>query len=217
MTDPVPNGACNLHRYHTIFMEIGLIGSLLIFIIALKADLPTEPSEVDFTYERETVYIEDIPQTISKSRPAAPADPSLLPTRPHARLQDPNLNIDPIDFTSTLAGPLDLPPETGNDPEEKIFMVVEQEPEIIGGRQALYKQLQYPDRCRRARIEGRVVLAFIVNTDGSVQDVKVIRGIGGGCDEAAVKALKKVVFRPGRQRGVPVRVRYHWPIVFELK
>lgn len=66
-------------------------------------------------------------------------------------------------------------------------------------------------------IEGTVIVVFLVNTDGSIQDVEVLRGIGGGCDEEAVKVVQNAPkWEPGKQRGRPVRTRMRLPIRFRL-
>ncbi|MCP4460018.1 MAG: energy transducer TonB, partial [Cytophagales bacterium] len=65
--------------------------------------------------------------------------------------------------------------------------------------------------------EGRVYLQFVVDRDGSITDIKAVKGIGAGCDEEAVRVMKTVPkFKPGKQRGRPVRVRMSIPIVFKL-
>ncbi|MEP0713322.1 energy transducer TonB [Algoriphagus sp.] len=108
--------------------------------------------------------------------------------------------------------------------EEKvdvIFDVVETQPEPPGGMSAwnqyLSKNLKYPTQARRMGIEGSVIVVFVVNTDGSIQDVDVLRGIGGGCDEEAVKVVSNAPkWTPGKQRGRPVRTRMRLPIRFKL-
>ncbi len=69
----------------------------------------------------------------------------------------------------------------------------------------------------KAGIEGKVIIQFIVNEAGKVEDPRVIRGIGGGCDEEALRVVKQAEFQPGRQRGKPVRVQYSLPITFRLQ
>jgi TonB family protein len=69
---------------------------------------------------------------------------------------------------------------------------------------------------RRAGIEGRVYVQFIVNENGDVEEPRVIRGIGGGADEEALRAVRDAKFKPGVQRGRPVRVQYSLPVVFKL-
>jgi protein TonB len=106
--------------------------------------------------------------------------------------------------------------------EEQIFTVVEQQPEFSGGMAALgqylQKNLRYPAAAQRANISGRVFVSFVVNTDGSIQDVQVLKGLGFGTDEEAkrvVQAMPK--WRPGKQSGRPVRVKFNLPINFTLE
>ncbi|HAC14375.1 MAG TPA: hypothetical protein DCE78_00290 [Bacteroidetes bacterium] len=101
--------------------------------------------------------------------------------------------------------------------DDETFIVVEQMPEPIGGMKSIYDKVEYPDIARKAGIEGRVVVQFVVDETGKVVDPHVIRGIGGGCDEAAIAAVAGVEFTPGYQRGVPVRVQFQLPIVFRLQ
>lgn len=103
-----------------------------------------------------------------------------------------------------------------HDYEEEVFLVVEKMPEPIGGMQAIYENIRYPELARRAGIEGRVVVQFIVDEEGNVVNPTVIRGIGGGCDEAAIAAVRDVKFIPGMQRGRNVKVQFQLPIVFRL-
>lgn len=104
---------------------------------------------------------------------------------------------------------------------DEIFDVVETQPSPPGGMSAWNKYLQdnlkYPTQARRMGVEGSVIVVFVVNTDGSIQDVEVLRGIGGGCDEEAVRVVKGAPkWEPGKQRGRPVRTRMRLPIRFKL-
>ncbi|EAZ79089.1 energy transducer TonB [Algoriphagus machipongonensis] len=104
---------------------------------------------------------------------------------------------------------------------DEIFDVVENQPVPPGGmsgwNQYLSKNLKYPTQARRMGIEGTVIVVFVVNTDGSIQDVDVLRGIGGGCDEEAVRVVSNAPnWEPGKQRGRPVRTRMRLPIRFKL-
>jgi periplasmic protein TonB len=104
---------------------------------------------------------------------------------------------------------------------DEIFDVVETQPNPPGGmsgwNQYLSKNLKYPTQARRMGIEGTVIVVFVVNTDGSIQDVEVLRGIGGGCDEEALRVVKEAPkWEPGKQRGRPVRTRMRLPIRFKL-
>jgi TonB family protein len=106
--------------------------------------------------------------------------------------------------------------------EGEVFNVVEVEPEFPGGMEALIKYLseniKYPEQAKKENIQGRVFVAFVVEKDGSVTDAKLLRGIGGGCDEEALRVVNAMPkWKPGMQRGVPVRVQYNIPISFKLQ
>ncbi len=96
------------------------------------------------------------------------------------------------------------------------FSVVEEMPKLIGGLASIQSRVSYPDLARKEGIEGRVVLQFVVTKDGKVINPEVIRGIGAGCDEAALEAIKHARFEPGMQRGKAVDVQFQLPIVFKL-
>lgn len=104
----------------------------------------------------------------------------------------------------------------------EVFTIVEEMPEFPGGNDKLMtyisKRIQYPDLARENNIQGRVFVEFVINKDGSVSNTKVLRGIGGGCDQEALKAVNSLPkWKPGTQRGKPVRTRYVLPISFNLR
>lgn len=106
-------------------------------------------------------------------------------------------------------------------PEDcEIITVVEKMPEFPGGITALSdylaKNVNYPQKAREAGIQGRVFVSFIIEKDGSLDEVKVMRSLGGGCDEEAIRVVKAMPkWVPGEQRGKPVRVSYILPINFQ--
>ena len=113
-------------------------------------------------------------------------------------------------------------PEEEEVIEEEIFTIVEKMPEFPGGIEALFSYLgntlKYPAMAKDAKIQGKVYVTFVVDRDGSIANVKVLRGIGGGCDEEAIKVVKGMPrWEPGRQRNKAVRVQYNLPINFILK
>lgn len=212
----------DLKAGYLIRMEIGFILALLIMISAFKIDFYIETQDEQIVIDRqEEVFVEEIVQT--KQEIKAPPPP-----RPMVPVEVPNDEIIIDDFID-LDAELDLddsfmelppPPPPANDEnneEEEIFIVVEQMPELIGGLASLNKHITYPEMARRAQIEGRVIVEFIIDKEGNVNNPKIIRGIGGGCDEVALSAVQKVKFKPGMQRGKPVLVRYSMPISFTLK
>jgi protein TonB len=90
-------------------------------------------------------------------------------------------------------------------------------PSPIGGLKAIYSKISYPAIAKKAGIEGKVYVIAYVNENGGVDDVKVLKGIGGGCDEAAIRAVRSTKFTPGKVKGAPVKVKVALPIVFKLK
>lgn len=94
--------------------------------------------------------------------------------------------------------------------------VAEKMPELKGGLANLYKNIDYPADAVKAGVQGKVYLMVFVNESGSVDEVKVIKGIGKGCEEAAVKAVKKASFSPGKAKGKDVKVKMAMAIEFKL-
>jgi protein TonB len=106
--------------------------------------------------------------------------------------------------------------------EETVFQVVEQMPEFEGGMSALAKFLQktlkYPAQARNANIQGTVFVGFVVGNDGKIRDVSVLKGIGYGCDEEAIRVVSSMPpWKPGKQSGRAVAVRYSLPIRFVMQ
>ena len=94
-------------------------------------------------------------------------------------------------------------------------------PSFVGGLEQFYKfvgkNLKYPAQARRLGIEGKVFVHFVVDRDGSLSDIKVVKGIGAGCDAEVERIIhKSPKWNPGKQRGEPVRVRMMMPITFRL-
>ena len=108
-------------------------------------------------------------------------------------------------------------------PDDKLFTVVEQQPEFPGGQGAMYKwigeNLKYPSEARSNGLQGKVIMQFTVEKDGSISAVKTIRdGVGGGAGDEASRVVKKMPkWKPGRQNGKSVRVQYTLPVQFKLE
>lgn len=98
-----------------------------------------------------------------------------------------------------------------------VYVVVEQMPKLEGGMAELQGSVVYPPEAKEAGIEGRVTVQFVVNKLGDPTSLEVIRGIGYGADEAAVSAVEKAKFEPGKQNGKPVCVQYALSINFRLE
>jgi periplasmic protein TonB len=97
------------------------------------------------------------------------------------------------------------------------FVAVEEMPEPIGGIKAIQEKISYPEIAKRAGVEGKVYILAFVDENGNVTKAQVLKGIGAGCDEAAQDAVLQTKFKPGKQRGTPVKVQVSIPIVFKLQ
>jgi protein TonB len=97
------------------------------------------------------------------------------------------------------------------------FVAVEEMPEPIGGIKAIQEKITYPEIAKRAGVEGKVYILAFVDENGNVTKAQVLKGIGAGCDEAAQDAVLQTKFKPGKQRGTPVKVQVSIPIVFKLQ
>lgn len=208
----------DLRNYYTVFWELGLLAALVIFIIAVRLDLTSEDPEEYVMDEQEVVEMEEIIQTRQIETPPPPPRPPVPVEVPNDEIIE-DVDID-ISADLDLGGQLDQPPpppEEDEEEEEDFFVVVEEMPELIGGLAELQSKIKYPEMARRAGIEGRVTIQFIVNEQGEVEDPQVLRGIGGGADEEALRVVSEAKFKPGMQRGRPVRVQYSLPIFFRLQ
>jgi protein TonB len=123
-----------------------------------------------------------------------------------------------------VSGPVATGPvvvEEASD-EGEIFQVVEQMPEFPGGMQALMaylsKNIKYPSVAQDNGIQGRVLVSFVVNKDGSIVDPEVIKSVDAALDKEAMRVIKAMPkWNPGKQRGKPVRVKYTVPVLFRLQ
>ncbi|MBB3697529.1 TonB family protein [Flammeovirga yaeyamensis] len=107
------------------------------------------------------------------------------------------------------------------DNSEKVFTVVDEEASFPGGMRKFYQimgeNMKYPEEAKEAKQEGKVYVQFTVLTDGSLNDFKVVRGIGHGCDEEAVRLFKtSPKWRPAKKDGKPVNHRMFLPLTFKL-
>ena len=124
-------------------------------------------------------------------------------------------NLDTFNKRMTIASTPRKPYVMENG--KKVYVVAEKMPRLIGGLASIQSRVQYPKAAREAGIHGRVYIMFTVDKQGNVADPKVMKGIGHGCDQAALNAVKQAKFKPGMQDGKPVNVRYSIPIVFRLQ
>lgn len=104
-----------------------------------------------------------------------------------------------------------------NDENSEYPVAVEEMPEPIGGIKSIQEKIHYPEIAKRAGIEGKVYVLAFINENGDVVSTKILKGIGAGCDEAALDAVKQTKFIPGKQNGKPAKVQVAIPIMFKLQ
>ena len=131
-----------------------------------------------------------------------------------------NMDVEVTDDTKVEQIEIKVEKEVEEDVNQ-IFTIVEEQAQPIGGMSAFYKyvgeKIKYPSQARRMQVEGRVFCEFVVNRDGTIQDVRVIRGIGAGCDEEAIRIIQSApAWKPGKQRGKAVRSKFNLAIIFKL-
>jgi TonB family protein len=95
-------------------------------------------------------------------------------------------------------------------------MIVEDQPELVGGMKALQEAVSYPELAKEAGIEGRVIVQFVVDENGTVTNPEITRGVHKLLNEAALQAVKQQEFKPGQQQGEPVKVQMSLPVTFRL-
>jgi len=216
----------DLEKKKTVFFEIGLIVALMVVFAAFeyksydKVTINLMQRTADNTPE------EIIPITEQKVKPPPPPPPKQVT---QIKIVEDNVDVDEdidLDVEADDETVVDeyVPPQEEDEDikEDEIFTVVESMPEFPGGMGALMKYLaeniKYPPLAKESGIQGRVFINFVVEPDGSISNVKVLRGIGGGCDEEAVRVVEAMPkWKPGMQRGKPVRVSYNLPVKFTLQ
>ena len=217
----------NLEAKKVVFIQIGLIVALLIVFAAFEWK-SYEKRELELG-QREVIDVpeEIIPITEQKVKPPPPPPPKTVTVinivEDDVEIEDDELDIDAeadMDTEVEEYVPVELEEEVIEEAE--IFTVVESMPSFPGGESALYKYLGksivYPTMAQESGVQGRVYVTFVVEVDGTITDIRVLRGIGGGCDEEAVRVVKNMPkWNAGKQRGQPVRVQYNLPVRFVLQ
>lgn len=207
----------DLRAKYNRFFEISLVISLALLIIAFKFFPHLKPTKEIAQTTQDLFKVEDIQQTRQETRPPPPPKPAIPIAAPSEDvLKDVNIASTELDVNANVAPPPPPPKEDKKVEEPTYFVAVEDMPEPIGGIAAIQSKIVYPEIAKRAGVEGRVYVLAFVNKEGTVTKAKIIKGIGAGCDEAALKAVEETKFKPGKQRGKPVNVQVSIPVVFRL-
>ena len=219
-----------LAQYRALFFNIGLVISMLMVIAAFEWRFYDDqelmnagPTSMEFDESLDVPFTEQPPPP-----PKALKSVQIITVDNIEEIEE-EIHIDlDIEMTEDLAieqvivqvveSEID---DVEEEETEEVFVIVEEYPAPIGGMAAFYQyvnnNIKYPVQALSLELQGRVFVQFVVGKDGSITDATVIRGIGGGCDEEAIRVVMAAPgWNPGKQRGKPVRVKMVLPITFKI-
>jgi protein TonB len=217
-------GAYVLRKKYKSATSISILGGIAFSIMLMMA--------ISFTTEKGTASDGPKSVVIVISDPLIPEKIKVPEMKPPAALTDVARNLKPevTEDTTQITTDGDIndtvtfiePSDPVIQPEEKIFIVVEESPEYPGGLPELMKfvnqNIVYPYEAQVNNIQGKVILKFVVNTDGSVDRIELLRSIDPLLDNEAIRVVRSLPkFRPGKQGGVPVRVWFSLPVSFKIQ
>lgn len=218
------NPKADLTQKSSLFMNIGLTVSLLLTIVAFEwktyddGDL-MDLGQIDDDFED----IMEIPPTEQPPPPPPKIQlPEIIEVPDEEEIEEEiEVELDVEVTEETVIEDIVFDDAPAEEEVEEVFTIVEDPAEFPGGMQAFYKfvgdNMKYPAQARRMGIEGRVYVQFVVDKQGNVTEVTAVKGIGAGCDEEAERVLRmSPQFKPGKQRGRPVKQRMVLPIIFRL-
>ena len=212
----------DLERNRKLHLAIGLIVSLSLTTVAFEWRTRVEPIEIPTGQELTNPVLPPIPATVQEPPKPKLVQPEIVPVLDDEEVAvdvdivlDVQLSDETIEDYVTNA----LPPE---EPVDDVLIIAETQPSFPGGTEAFYRYVgqtvKYPPSAIRRGVSGKVFVEFVVDQDGSLSDIKIVKGIGGGCDEEARRVIENSPrWNPGKQRGQAVRVRMVVPISFTLQ
>ena len=219
----------NLEKTKTMFTLLGLVISISIVILAFEWKSYDEKEEAMQLTQVVQEVEEMVIQTRQEETPPPPEEPQQAETTEFEIVDDDQelkneFSIETFEntgnaeeFIPTGAGVEEVVEEEA----QTIFIVVEESASFPGGIQEMTNfiknNLKYPQQARETGTQGKVFVTFVVERDGSLTDVKVLRDIGSGCGEEAVRVVKSMPkWKPAKQRGKPVRMQFNLPVAFTL-
>ncbi|PIQ47236.1 MAG: energy transducer TonB [Cytophagales bacterium CG12_big_fil_rev_8_21_14_0_65_40_12] len=205
----------------SLFLLIGLCASISLTLAAFEYKTISKPIIIVPDLDSDELAFYEPPITVIEPPKPPVIAPKIIeiPNDDDVDVEIPPYIFD--DFNKYIAEePVEFTPLPKEDVVEE-FIVVEEEAKFPGGAEAwtkfLTKNLKYPKQAQRANIEGRVILNFYVDAEGNISKISVLRGIGSGCDEEAIRVLSKSPkWKPGLQRGVPFKSAKQIAFVFKL-
>ena len=214
----VKSPKADLRGQYRKVVELSFIFSLAFLILAFKFFPDIKETKTIIQAPQQLINLQDIQQTRQETRPPPPPKPEIPIAAPAEDiLNDITLQSTELNQNAIVAPPPPPKEETSKNEEPHYFVAVENMPEPIGGIAAIQSKIVYPEIAKRAGVEGTVYIKAYVNKKGIVTKAIVLRGVGAGCDQAALKAVEETRFKPGRQRGKPVNVMISIPVSFKLQ
>ncbi len=209
------NPEANLKLWYKKVLELGMVVSLVLMVILFQVLRAIDLEAVETETKEIQIEVTDIPPTEQFKRPPPPPKPSIpIPSESEDIPEDLTIEATNLDL-SDIPPP---PPPPEDDDGMNIFVPYDEPPSPKGGFRAIQRALKYPEIARKAGIEGRVIVQVLVSEKGKVIKTRVIKSLGhSGCDEAAVKAIRSVKWKPALQRDKPVKVWVAIPVIFRLK
>jgi periplasmic protein TonB len=235
-------GAYVLRKKYRKYVTISLFIALFLIIAAAAYPvITTYLNKSRIVFENKDVSAEMMAKPLEEAPPPPPPPPPPENIEQKVKFTAPIVTTDTVEENLVSQDDLTAKPSNEAPPTEEEFApkeekkqvieqevkpepftVVEEMPGFPGGDAEMYKfittTIKYPEEAKELGIQGKVFVNFVVEPDGSISDVRLIRGIGGGCDEEAIRVIKAMPkWIPGKQRGVPVRVYFNLPIKFTLQ
>ncbi|MBV6647800.1 MAG: energy transducer TonB [Cyclobacteriaceae bacterium] len=223
------NERYDLQRKSPLFFFIGLACALSMVMVAFEWKSQYDPVVIEvedpdfpaFDFIPNTIIEEPKPpqpKALTKPKPKPAAVKKIIESDQEIADLKKAIEIEPVDNPTFIVEAPTMEDENVDQP----FIIVQDMPSYPGGIEAFYdyvgRNMKYPKMARRHGIQGTVTLQFVIDVDGSITDIQVLKGIGGGCDEEAIRVLFKAKkFSPGKQRGMAVKVRQTLPIFFRLR
>lgn len=219
----------DLEKKKGLYLEIGMVVILVASLVAFNVK-SYDQEEIEVTTRTAMEEIEDVVMQTAEDTPPPPPPEQpeiatdLIVVEDDAVIENEvgivdmgdNANQAQEEFTPVVIE------EEKEEVEEEIFVFVEDNPEFPGGEQAMYSflrdNIKYPQLARENNITGKVYIKFVVEKDGSISNVRIMRDIGGGCGNEAVRVVKSMPkWKPGKQRGKAVRAEFNLPVQFNLQ
>ncbi len=222
----------NLENKKLLFLEIGLIISLAVVYFAFEWTTKEKQTVEAFEETQVIVETEEMVPITQETPPPPPSAPSIPVLSDQIDIVDDEIQVDD-DLFMNLEDQADIAVDVKDyvaEVEEEVveddaipFMLVEEKPSFMGGDANAFskwvnERLEYPEIAKENGVQGRVTLQFTVNTDGSVSNVKVLRGVDPSLDKEAVRVVSmSPKWTPGKQRDRAVKVTYTFPVIFQLR